>query len=209
MLGPHERTRRISTTQLVRLYWKGCKRTTSLASYNTNKNDKTWPGIRKKHRARHSLDSLSIVQKSLIKSSVVTVSTKGQNWTRYSLATVPKQDRLCAFKRNFEARSCNHCCSGKAVNVTYSEYVSVALVIPLECACALSYGHLWPVWFNHIFPHYLINDKILEKITNMKCVFWFSLQLLPESLLILRFERDIIINLYMSLSKIFVILVRF
>ena len=32
-------------------------------------------------------------------------------------------------QRNTEARSCNHCCSGKERNITYSECVSVALVI--------------------------------------------------------------------------------
>jgi hypothetical protein len=31
--------------------------------------------------------------------------------------------------RDTEARSCNHCCLTKSVNVTYSEYISVALVI--------------------------------------------------------------------------------
>ena len=33
------------------------------------------------------------------------------------------------YKRNSEARSCNNCCSGKAISMTYSECVSVALVI--------------------------------------------------------------------------------
>jgi len=32
-------------------------------------------------------------------------------------------------KRNIEALSCNHCCSGKAIRIIYSECVSVALVI--------------------------------------------------------------------------------
>jgi hypothetical protein len=32
-------------------------------------------------------------------------------------------------KRNIEARSRNHCCRGKAISITYSECVSVALVI--------------------------------------------------------------------------------
>ena len=32
-------------------------------------------------------------------------------------------------KRNIEARSCNHYCSGKAMSITYSEYVFVALGI--------------------------------------------------------------------------------
>ena len=31
--------------------------------------------------------------------------------------------------RNIEARSCNNCCSGKAISITYSEYVFVALGI--------------------------------------------------------------------------------
>jgi len=32
-------------------------------------------------------------------------------------------------ERNIEARSCNHCWSGKAICITYSECVYVALVI--------------------------------------------------------------------------------
>jgi hypothetical protein len=42
------------------------------------------------------------------------------------------------------------------------------------------------------FPRYLINCAILEKeLQNTKCVFWFPLQLLPETFLILsRIERD-------------------
>ena len=34
-----------------------------------------------------------------------------------------------ARKRNIEARSSNHCCSGKVVSITYSENVFVTLVI--------------------------------------------------------------------------------
>ena len=33
------------------------------------------------------------------------------------------------YKRNIRARSCNHCCSGKAVSITHCERVCVALVI--------------------------------------------------------------------------------
>jgi hypothetical protein len=32
-------------------------------------------------------------------------------------------------QRNIEARSRNHCCRGKAISITYSECVSVALAI--------------------------------------------------------------------------------
>ena len=40
-----------------------------------------------------------------------------------------KKDSECAYKHNTEARSLNHCCRGKAVRITYSECVSVALDI--------------------------------------------------------------------------------
>jgi len=54
-----------------------------------------------------------------------------------------------------EALSYNHCCSGKAMNITYSEYVSVALVVQHSFFPARLY-----IIF---FPHYVINDTIFEK----------------------------------------------
>jgi hypothetical protein len=39
------------------------------------------------------------------------------------------QDRQCTYKRNIEARSRNHCCSGKAISITYYERVFVTLGI--------------------------------------------------------------------------------
>jgi hypothetical protein len=63
-------------------------------------------------------------------------------------------------KRNTEVRSRNHCCHVKAISITYSEYMSVVLVIQhaksmrrIIVKCGLY----------HIFPHYLIKVKILEK----------------------------------------------
>jgi hypothetical protein len=38
-----------------------------------------------------------------------------------------KRNRQWTYKVNSEARQCSHCCSGKAVSVTYSECVFVAL----------------------------------------------------------------------------------
>ena len=54
-------------------------------------------------------------------------------------------------QRNIEARSCNHCCCGKTVGITYS-----------ECVCA-PYCHLWPVGLYIFSPHYPINGTIFEK----------------------------------------------
>ena len=62
-----------------------------------------------------------------------------------------------------------------------------------------------------IFLHYLKNCTIFgRKLFNIKCVFWFSLQILYERFLILRrIQRDTIINIHRSSCKVPVILVRF
>jgi len=52
-----------------------------------------------------------------------------------------QQGRQCTYKRNIEARSQNNCCQGKAVSITYSECVSVALS-SMQCACAVLYCDL-------------------------------------------------------------------
>jgi hypothetical protein len=39
-----------------------------------------------------------------------------------------EQDRPCSYKRNNETRSCDHCCHGKTLNITYSECVCMELV---------------------------------------------------------------------------------
>jgi len=88
------------------------------------------------------------------------------------------------------------------------------------CACSpiypariahAPYCHLWPIWLYRVFPHYLVNGTIFEKKSlNTKCVFWFSVQLLSETFLILRrTERDMIKNIHWSLCKVPVIGVRY
>jgi len=75
------------------------------------------------------------------------------------------------------------------------------------CVCSLRYPaynahapfwYLWPTRLYRIFPLYLINGAIFGKrLLNKKCVFWFSVQLMSETFLILRTtERDMIINVY-------------
>ena len=53
---------------------------------------------------------------------------------------------------------------------------------------------LRPLSLHHICRHYVINGTIVaKKSLNIKCVFWFSLQLLFETFLILRrIQRDVI-----------------
>jgi hypothetical protein len=66
------------------------------------------------------------------------------------------------------------------------------------CVCGLTYpacrvyapyySNLWPIWLHHLFQDYLIKATIFwkKKLLNIKCVFWFSVQLLSETFLILK-----------------------
>ena len=74
-------------------------------------------------------------------------------------------------QRNVEARSCNRCCCGKAISITYSKSVFVALGIQHAMRmcriviCGLSS-------FKIFFPYYLINGTIFgNKSLN---VIWMS-----------------------------------
>jgi hypothetical protein len=64
----------------------------------------------------------------------------------------------------------------------------------MQRAYAIFYCNLSPVCIHHIFRHCLINDT--KKLLKTKCVFWFSLQLLSRTFLILRrIQRDIVKNI--------------
>jgi hypothetical protein len=80
------------------------------------------------------------------------------------------------------------------------------------CNVHALYCPMWPVRLYRSFTRYLINGAIFEKkvLLNTKCLFWFTLQLLSEALLILRrTERDMTINVYWSSCKVSVAFVRF
>jgi hypothetical protein len=92
--------------------------------------------------------------------------------------------------RNFQLRSSNHCCCGKAISITYSECVSVALAIQhakrMRCT----------IFFQVISQRAWFSRGGGEGVISMKCVFWFSLQVIPETPLILRrTQPDIITNM--------------
>ena len=83
----------------------------------------------------------------------------------------------CTYKRDTEARSRTHFCRGKAISITYSECVSIALVIHFAKAHAPYHTvQLWPVLLYHIFVHYLINGTIFggKKIIKHKMCVFFS-----------------------------------
>ena len=59
-------------------------------------------------------------------------------------------------KRNIEARSCNHCCSGKALSNTYSEGIFVALSI--QYATRMCHSVIWGLPGSTIFS-YIVSQK--------------------------------------------------
>jgi hypothetical protein len=79
-------------------------------------------------------------------------------------------------RHNTKARSLSHCCSGKAISITYSECVSVVLVMQHAMHMRRIILLLVPGWLNHVFPRYLIRDTIFGKnVTEHKmCVLIFS-----------------------------------
>ena len=67
-------------------------------------------------------------------------------------------------ERNNDARSCNHCCRGKSIRVTYSEYELVALGI--QHAMRKPHIIMWPARLYGIYPHCLIKGTISGKKVN-------------------------------------------
>jgi hypothetical protein len=84
---------------------------------------------------------------------------------------------------NIEVHSCKHCCSEKAISITYSVCVC-GLKYP-ACSAHVPHCRLWPARLYIIFPSSLINGMIFKKkviennicgliLLKIKCVFWFS-----------------------------------
>ena len=98
--------------------------------------------------------------------------------------------------RNSKARSCNNCCSEKAMSIRY-------------CECVFTERNVHePLRLNNIFLHFLINDTIFEKkkILNTKCVLNFLWNLSETLLYLRRIERDMIKNVHWFSCKVPVIL---
>ena len=104
-------------------------------------------------------------------------------------------------KRNTQALARNYCCRAKAMSIIYLCARARACVSGRVGMCVRVCSLAYPacnayapycdvicgLCLHDIFRHYLINGTIFGKtLLNIKCVFWFSLQLLSKTFLILR-----------------------
>jgi len=94
----------------------------------------------------------------------------------------------------------SHYCRGKAISITYAEYMFVALAVQhaqrVRRIILSSLACLTVPYFSTLSHK---RHDFRKMLLNIKCLFWFSLQRLSERFLILRrIRRDIIINSYRS-----------
>jgi len=82
----------------------------------------------------------------------------------YDVGIINKTGNVRRLQRDIETLYWFHCCSRKAINITCSECVFLFVALVIQHAMRIRYiCHLWPVRLYSIFPHYLINGKILGK----------------------------------------------
>jgi hypothetical protein len=127
------------------------------------------------------------------------------------LYTDTYQDKQCSYKQNIKARSRNHCCSGKAVSITYSEIVCLALFF--QHAKRMRHFILSSEACLSVLYISILSQKQCEFrgkfIEHKMCVFILSATLFEIFLILRRVQRDIIINVHRSSCKVQVNLLRY
>ena len=113
-----------------------------------------------------------------------------------------KRGNVSAYRRNIQARSCEHCCRGKAISTAYSECVFVVLVIHnvynirYTDICGLSGSTIFlPFSLTYLLTPWC--RVLLEKLTGLQLVKKF-----PAFYGILRFITAFSSAHHLSLSRV-------
>jgi len=61
---------------------------------------------------------------------------------RDRIRTHSKQDKHCMHNRDIKVHSCNNCCNGRAINITYSEQVLHILLVALHIQNVMHMHHI-------------------------------------------------------------------
>ena len=108
-------------------------------------------------------------------------TTSGQSNTTHILDDF-KREWQCTY--NNEARSRNHCCSGKAISIKYSVCVCVCVFVALVTQHAMRMRRIIfssvacpDLLYFSLLSHKSHDYRERKKILNIKCGFWFSLKL--------------------------------
>ena len=144
------------------------------------------------------------------------ITSGRQNEVEYgeSPLKIKWQYRQCTLDHNIEACSRNHCCSGKAISITHSAFLFVALVFQHAvrvCAALSSVACPASQYFSTLSYK---RDDFRRTLLKIKCVFLVSVKPPPpffsETFLILRrIQQDMIKNVYWLSCKMSVIFVIF
>jgi hypothetical protein len=116
-------------------------------------------------------------------------------------------ERLIGNVRIIGALSLKYSHRGKVISITHSVCVSVFL--PDLSGMQITFFsavlcHLWPRRLYEIVPNFLINSTILWKmLLNIKCVFWYSLQITSETFIVVwGIKLNNIINVHTPSPKV-------
>ena len=113
--------------------------------------------------------------------------------------------------RYIEEPCYNHCCRVKAISITYSQCVFVASIIQhaMRTRCVIS-AAITALRNIFTFSHKWRDFQERKLSENKIYVFWISVQICPETVLILRIiKRDMIVYVHGSSCKVSLFLLEF
>ena len=127
---------------------------------------------------------------------------------KFSYTLIKKTRNILVRRRNIAVRRRNNCCGGKALIITYSEYVSVALVIQqTKCMVHIIQPSVACLDLQDFFSLPQKTVRFLETVTEHKMCFDFLCNFCPKHSSLQDQSREI--NVLSSSRKVPFILVIF